>query len=62
MEYRLNQEGTMNVKLFYQQNVYDWLEGYTGVYGGGFIWRRKLDSLRDFFKVKKRNDEILPAK
>ncbi len=52
MEYRLNQEGTQNVKLFYNQNVYDWLEGYTGEYGGGFIWRRKLDSFWDIFKLK----------
>jgi hypothetical protein len=45
MEYRLNQESTQNLKLFYKQNVYDWLEGYTGEYGVGFIWRRKLDNL-----------------
>jgi len=45
MEYRLNQEATQNLKLFYNQNVYDWLEGYTGEYGVGFVWRRKLDSL-----------------
>jgi hypothetical protein len=51
MEYRLNEEGTKNVKLFYNQNVYDWLEGYTGEYGGGFIWRRKLDRLSDILKI-----------
>lgn len=51
MEYRLNEEGTMNVKLFYNQNVYDWLEGYTGEYGGGFIWRRKLDRFSDILKI-----------
>jgi hypothetical protein len=45
MEYRLNQEATKNLKLFYKQNVYDWLEGYTGEYGVGFLWRRKLDKL-----------------
>jgi len=47
MEYRLNQDATKNLKLFYNQNVYDWLEGYTGEYGLGFVWRRKLDSLKD---------------
>ena len=51
MEYRLDQSGTKNVKLFYQQNVYDWLDGYTGLYGGGFIWRKKMDSLLDVFKI-----------
>ena len=50
MEYRLNQDATKNLKLFYNQNVYDWLEGYTGEYGLGFIWRKKLDSVLDVFK------------
>ena len=50
MEYRLDQNSTKSVKLFYQQNVYDWLDGYTGLYGGGFTWRRKMDSLWDVFK------------
>lgn len=52
MEYRLNLEGTQNLKLFYKQNSYDWLEGYTSEYGGGFIWRRKLNSLTDLFRFK----------
>jgi hypothetical protein len=50
MEYRLNESGQNSVKVFYKQNVYDWLEGYTGEYGVGFIWRRKLDHLWDVFK------------
>ena len=50
MEYRLDQNAQKNVKLYYQQNVYDWLDGYTGVYGGGFVWRKKMDSLLDVFK------------
>ena len=49
MEYRLNQEATQNVRLFYNQNVYDWLEGYSGEYGIGFVWRKKLDNLWDIF-------------
>ena len=54
MEYRLSPTSNKYVKLFYNQNVYDWLEGYTGEYGGGFIWKRKLDSLFDIFKPTKR--------
>jgi hypothetical protein len=50
MEYRLSPTSNQYVKLFYSQNVYDWLEGYTGEYGGGFIWKRKLDSLGDIFR------------
>ena len=51
MEYRLDQSSTKNVKLFYNQNVYDWLDGYTALYGGGFVWRKKMDSLLDVFKI-----------
>ncbi len=54
MEYRLSPTSNKYVKLFYKQNVYDWLEGYTGEYGGGFIWKRKLDSLFDIFKPTRR--------
>jgi len=54
MEYRLNQDATKNLKVFYNQNVYDWLEGYTGEYGIGFVWRRKLNSLLDIFNFGKK--------
>jgi hypothetical protein len=40
------------VKLFYNQNVYDWLEGYTGEYGGGFVWKRKMDHWWEMFSLK----------
>ncbi len=51
MEYRLTPTSNQYVKLFYNQNVYDWLEGYTGQYGAGYIWRRKLSSIWDIFKL-----------
>ncbi|MCR4957876.1 MAG: translocation/assembly module TamB domain-containing protein [Prevotella sp.] len=54
MEYRLSATSNKYLKLFYNQNVYDWLEGYTGEYGGGFVWKRKLDRLIDIFR-KTRN-------
>ena len=60
MEYRLNQEGTQNLKLFYKQNVYDWLEGYTSEYGGGFIWRRKLDKFWDIFRFRTPKQQPMP--
>lgn len=50
MEYRLSPTSNQYLKLFYKQNVYDWLDGYTGEYGGGFVWRRKLDRLIDIFR------------
>ncbi|MBR1933473.1 MAG: translocation/assembly module TamB domain-containing protein [Prevotella sp.] len=58
MEYRLSPTSNQYVKLFYNQNVYDWLEGYTSEYGGGYIWKRKLDKFWDILKIwgnEKRN-------
>ena len=54
MEYRLSPTGNQYVKLFYNQNVYDWLEGYTGEYGGGYLYKRKLDKLTDIFHKSRR--------
>ena len=51
MEYRITPTSNQYVKLFYNQNVYDWLEGYTGQYGAGYIWRRKLNSIWEIFKL-----------
>ena len=59
MEYRLNQDATQYVKLFYTQNVYDWLDGYTSEYGGGFIWRRKLDNFWDIFRFWKKDQPLM---
>ena len=60
MEYRLDQNATKNVKLFYQQNVYDWLDGYTGLYGAGYVWRKKMDSLLDIFKMFSKDSQPQP--
>jgi len=51
MEYRISPNSNQYVKLFYNQNVYDWLEGYTSEYGGGYMWRRKLDKFWDILKI-----------
>ena len=60
MEYRLDQNAAKNVKLFYQQNVYDWLDGYTGLYGAGYVWRKKMDSLLDVFKMFSKESQQQP--
>ena len=51
MEYRLTPTSNQYAKLFYNQNVYDWLEGYTGQYGAGYMWKRKLNSIWEIFKL-----------
>ena len=51
-EYRLDDTANKYVKLFYENNVYDWLDGYTQEYGVGFIWRRSLQHFKDIFNLK----------
>lgn len=55
-EYRLSDRSNKYVKLFYDRNSYDWLEGNVGEYGAGFIYRRKLSRLWDIFSFKKEDD------
>ena len=52
LEYRLDNTANKYITLFYQNNAYDWLDGYTQLYGAGFIWRRTLNSLTDLFRFK----------
>lgn len=57
-EYRLNDASTQYLKLFYNRDSYDWLEGNIGEYGGGFIWRRKLQRFKDIFRFKDKTTTI----
>ena len=52
LEYRLDDTANKYLSLYYQNNAYDWLDGYTQKYGGGFIWRRTLGSFWDIFRLK----------
>ncbi len=52
LEYRLDDTANKYLTLFYQNNSYDWLDGYTQKYGGGFIWRRTIQSFWDIFRFK----------
>ena len=51
-EYRLDNTSNKYVKVFYDNNAYDYLEGYTGEYGVGFVWRRSLQHFNDIFRFK----------
>ena len=62
-EYRLNEKSSQFLKLFYERDSYDWLEGNVSEYGGGFIWRRKLEHFKDIFQLKdKSNRMIIPMR
>lgn len=50
LEYRLDDTANKYLTLFFENNSYDWLDGYTQKYGGGFIWRRTLQHLTDIFR------------
>lgn len=58
MEYRLDDTANKYVKLFFNNNSYDWLEGYTQEYGGGFIWRRTIQHFKDIFRLKDDSNRI----
>ena len=55
LEYRLDDTANKYLSLFYENNSYDWLDGYTQKYGGGFIWRRKLQRFWDIFSLSDRS-------
>ncbi len=60
LEYRLSPNSNKYLKLFYDRDSYDWLEGYVEQFGGGFMWRRKLQSLKDIFRFRKSSSTMLP--
>ena len=52
LEYRLDDTANKYLGLYFQNNSYDWLDGYTQKYGGGFIWRRTLQNFWDIVLLK----------
>ena len=53
LEYRLDDASTKYVNLFFENNSYDWLDGYTQKYGAGFTWRRTIQRFTDIFRLTK---------
>lgn len=60
IEYRLDDTANKYVNLFFENNAYDWLEGYTQQYGAGFIWRRTLSKLTDIFRFSDKVKMVTP--
>jgi len=60
LEYRLSQSSNQYVKLFYKKSTFDYYEGDIGQYGGGFIWKRKLQNFKDIFKFKSSKQNVPP--
>ena len=59
-EYRLGNTSDKYVKLYYDNNAYDWLEGTVREYGVGFIWRRSLQHFKDIFSFGKKKQKAAP--
>lgn len=55
IQYRLSQTSNQYLQAFYKRAVYDYLEGYVGEYGAGYIWKRKLQNFRDIFQFGDKN-------
>lgn len=52
VEYRVSPVSNMYLNLFYIRDSYDWLEGNVSRFGGGFLWRKKMNSLGDLFRFR----------
>lgn len=57
-EYRLDDTANKYVTLFYQNNSYDWLDGYTQKFGGGFVWRRSVQSFSDLINFRSGKNQV----
>lgn len=49
MQYRLSDTSNQYLRLFYNTNVYDYLEGYLDQYGAGYLWKKKMQRLKEIF-------------
>lgn len=52
-EYRLGDTSNKYLRLFYDNNSYDWLEGTTQEFGVGFTWRKSMQHFKDLFRKTK---------
>lgn len=49
-QYRFSETSNQYMNVFYKRSVYDYLEGYVGQYGAGYMYKKKLQHLSDLFK------------
>ncbi|MDO4932980.1 MAG: translocation/assembly module TamB domain-containing protein, partial [Prevotella sp.] len=52
LEYRIDQTAMRYVRLFYNKEAYDMLEGRITEYGAGFVWRKKADRFWQLFNFR----------
>lgn len=54
IEYRLDNDNTRYIRVFYDNDTRDPLEGSYSSAGAGYVWRRKTDNLGDLFIFKRK--------
>lgn len=52
-EYRLGDTSNKYLRLFYDNNSYDWLEGTTQEFGVGFTWRKTMQHFRHLLRKER---------
>lgn len=63
LEYRLDQTAMRYIRLLYNKNADDLLEGRISEYGAGYVWRKKMNSLKELFDFRsKKKRELLPIR
>ena len=55
LEWRLNEEGNRYIRIFYDKNYQSLLEGEITETGVGYVYKRKLNSLKELFTFKRKN-------
>ena len=53
-EYRLDKTSNKNLRLFYERDSYDLLEGDFSEYGVGFVFRKRMRHFMDLFRKEKK--------
>lgn len=61
VQYRLSETANKYVTMFYKRSVYDYLEGYVGQFGAGYMWKRKAQTLRELFGKQQPPMIMLPS-
>lgn len=59
VQYRLGDDSNQYLRLFYNNSVYDYLEGYSAQYGAGYMWKRKLRRFADIFRFSEVQEPLM---
>lgn len=62
LEWKLNEEGNRYIRIFYDRNYQSLLEGEITETGVGYVYKRKLNKLKELFMFKKKKSNKEPDK